>query len=55
MTYKAIVKAIAEATHKRELDWIAGEIDASFENEKITWNDHQTLRNIAEKIRWGLE
>lgn len=55
MTYKAIIKAIAEATDKRELDTVAGEIDKSFEEEKITWNDHQTLRNIAEKIRWGLE
>ena len=55
MTYKAIVKAIAEATDKREIDTIMGQIDVSFENEKITWNDHQTLRNIAEKIRWGLE
>ena len=50
LTYKQIVKAISEAKTEEELEKAMWDIDRSFEHEKITWNDHETLYAIASRL-----
>lgn len=50
LTYKQIVKAISEAKTEEELERVMWDIDRSFEHEKITWNDHETLYTIASRL-----
>ena len=40
--------------NKEDYNILCGDIDRSFEEEQITWKDHELLRSIAEKISWTL-
>ena len=48
MTFKALVKEIASCKlgDENRCNEICGLINFSFEHEKITWDDHETLYTI---------
>lgn len=57
MTFKKLVELIAETTvgYDRALKWeeishIEGEIEKSFNADKITWKDHETLYTLLGAI-----
>lgn len=47
MTYKQLVNAIGDLDQANIVNKLLGEINYSFEHEKITWKDHETLYKIA--------
>lgn len=48
--FKKFVKRIATLTTNDEAQVLWGEIDRAFQQEKITWDDHQTLFAILSKL-----
>ena len=59
LTFKQLVKEIAsvaiyELTIETE-NYLAGEIDRSFQHDKISYSDHQLLFALLNKINWEKE
>lgn len=51
MTFKQLVKLISTAKSDGAIfDEIVHEINYSFEHQKITWNDHEMLYDLAEEV-----
>ena len=48
--YKKLVGMIAEAITNEELNEVMGKIDLAFQQEKITWKDHEVLYKIASRL-----
>lgn len=48
--FKKIVKQIAEIETTVEFDAACGAIDAAFQKEKISWDDHETLYGLLRFI-----
>ena len=48
--FKKFVKRIAGLTNSDEAMELWGEIDLAYQREKITWDDHQTLFALINKI-----
>ena len=48
--FKKIVKMIAEANTREEIDAACAAIDKAFQAEKITWTDHEILYALIKKI-----
>lgn len=46
-TYKQLVEKMSEMETESDLNAICYEIDWSFQQEKITWKDHETLYKLA--------
>lgn len=51
MTYKKLIEAIANMKTEEDRLEVWGQINRSFEKEKITWKDHETLYDIASRIQ----
>lgn len=49
--FKKIVSAIAAINTQEDVNTVYGMIDTAFQQEKITWKDHEVLFEIAGKIR----
>lgn len=49
-TFKQICEMIADATTFEQVQEIYGQIDFSFQLEKITWKEHEILYHINDKI-----
>jgi hypothetical protein len=47
LTYKQLVKGIRDMNGEDEFNILCSCLDRSFEAEKITWEDHETLYDIA--------
>lgn len=54
-TYKQIIADIAAAETKDDLATAGGEIETSYQAEKITFNDLETLYKIINKLYKALE
>lgn len=50
MSYKKLVEAIANMKTEEDRLEVWGQINRSFEKEKITWKDHETLYDLASRI-----
>lgn len=50
-TFKQLVAMIAEIETEEDFNRVTcGAISRSFQHEKITWKDHETLWKLAEKV-----
>ena len=49
-TFKQLVGQLSEIKTKEDLWALCGEIDRSYQHEKITWNDHETLYKIINNV-----
>ena len=50
LTFKELVKLFSEVETEDDFNRACGEIDNSFQHEKISWNDHQLLYRLAKPI-----
>ncbi len=48
--YKKIVAAIADINSQEDFDTVCGMIDTAFQQEKISWKDHEVLYAVVSKI-----
>lgn len=48
--FKKFVKRIASLNTREQADSLWFEIDIAYQHEKITWDDHQTLFKIINKL-----
>lgn len=48
LTFKQIVKEIAQIKTTEDLNNVFFDIDNAFQADKITWDDHETLYTIAD-------
>ena len=48
--FKKLVKAIAAIKTENDMDDCWAQIDRAFEEEKISWDDHETLYNLTSMI-----
>lgn len=48
--FKQLVAAISEIDSEESRLYVFGEIDCSFDREKITWREHEMLYQIARKM-----
>lgn len=49
--FKKIVGSIAAIHTEDDLNVVCGMIDTAFQQEKISWKDHEVLYAIVEKIK----
>ena len=49
-TFKQLVDTIASISSKEDFNRACGEIDDSFQHDKITWNDHELLYKLISKL-----
>lgn len=49
MTFKKLIEAMANGTPVNEL---CGMIDISFQQDKITWKEHEILYALVRRLRW---
>ena len=49
-TFKQLVQAISEIRTENDRLAVCGEINKSFEHDKITWKDHEMLYGLACRI-----
>ena len=49
-TFKQLVALISEINSEDDRSYTLGEIDRSFEREKISWSDHDMLYQLACKV-----
>jgi len=49
--FKKLVKRIAEIASWDDFNRVSGEVDTAFQQEKITWADHELLHTLLGKIR----
>lgn len=45
--FKQLVAAIAGIESEEDRNYVCGEINLSFEHEKISWKDHEMLYQLA--------
>lgn len=50
MTFKKLVKELSKAQTKDDVRDIMGLIDRSWDTDKITWDDHEMLYDIASNL-----
>lgn len=50
--FKQLVAAISEINSEESRDYVCGEINRSFDREKITWAEHEMLYQIACKVTY---
>ena len=48
--FKRIIKQFAQIRTKADFDAACGAIDTAFQQEKISWDDHETLYSITRFI-----
>lgn len=48
--FKKLVKAITEIRTKDDFNATCGMIDSAFQNEKLSWNDHELLYGLVSKL-----
>lgn len=49
-TFKQLVVLISRISTEDDRSYALGELDRSFEREKISWNDHEMLYQLACKV-----
>ena len=49
--FKKIVSAIAAVNTQEDFDIACSMIDTAFQQEKISWKDHQLLHSLISKMR----
>ncbi len=49
--FKKIVSAIAAVNTQEDFDIACSMIDNAFQQEKITWKDHELLHSLISKMR----
>ena len=49
--FKALVKSIAEISTEEDYSTTCGTIDRAFDQEKISWADHELLYSLLSKIK----
>ncbi len=49
-TFKQLVQLMSEANSEDDALNAAGQIDVSFQHDKINWNDHQMLYALVSKV-----
>lgn len=54
-TYKQLVKAISNVQTWDGICEVEGEIDFSYQHEKITWEDNETLYRICSALSHAVE
>lgn len=54
LSFKQLVKLFSEVITREDYDKAVSEIDQSFQNNKITWNDHELLYNLSDRIGKGV-
>ena len=50
LTFKELVKLFSEIETEDDFNRACGEIDNSFQHEKINWGDHELLYKLVSKI-----
>lgn len=48
--YKKLTEMILNAITNEELNEVMGKIDLAFQQEKITWKDHEVLYGLASRL-----
>lgn len=51
MTFKQLVKRIHDIKTEEDRNEVFGQIDRSYDMEKISWNDHELLYDLASMVR----
>lgn len=51
--FKKIVEAIAAIKTKSDYSKCCGMIDNAFQNEKLSWSDHETLYSLLRLINYA--
>lgn len=50
LTFKQLVKLFSEVKTEEDFNRACGAIDDSFQHDKINWNDHELLYDLARLI-----
>lgn len=50
LSFKSLVEELNKINSIESANEVMGEIDNSFQVEKISWKDHETLYDIASKL-----
>ena len=50
LTFKQLVKLFSEVQTEEDFNRACGAIDDSFQHDKINWNDHELLYDLARLI-----
>lgn len=50
LSFKSLVEELSKISSVDSANEVMGEIDNSFQAEKISWKDHETLYEIASKL-----
>ena len=50
-SFKQLVKVISEINSEDSFNAACGDIDRSFQAEKITWDDHELLYKLVSKVK----
>lgn len=51
-TFKQLVDTIASISSKEDFDAACGEIDSSFQHDKINWKDHELLYKLISRVSY---
>lgn len=51
-SFKQLVKVISEINSEDSFNAACGDIDISFQNDKITWDDHELLYKLVSKVNY---
>lgn len=51
-SFKQIVSEIADINSQEDFDAACGDIDISFQHDKINWDDHELLYKLVSKVNY---
>ena len=51
-TFKQLVDTISNISSDEDFNEACGEIDISFQHDKISWKDHELLYKLVSKVRY---
>jgi len=51
-SFKQLVKLISEINSEDSFNVACGEIDNSFQHDKINWDDHELLYKLVSKVNY---
>ena len=49
-SFKQLVKSLSQVHSKDDANEVMGEIDNSFNQNKLSWDDHEMLYDLASKL-----
>ena len=54
MTFKQLVRRVADIRTFVQYNVVCGEVDFAYQKEKISWTDHELLYSLLGMVYWGI-